>query len=47
MKGLMLDAQWDPKPNYKVTEWENRGDRPIRLAERWQDHGIPKLGQNP
>jgi NADPH:quinone reductase-like Zn-dependent oxidoreductase len=22
MKGLVLDARWDPKPDYRVSDWE-------------------------
>ena len=24
MKGLVLDAKWDPRPDYAVTDWEKR-----------------------
>ena len=28
MKGLVLDAVWEPKADYKVSDWEKR---PVRL----------------
>jgi len=29
MQGLVLDAVWEPKSDYKVSEWEQRTNKAI------------------
>ena len=29
MKGLVLDAVWEPKPDYEVSEWEKETGKTI------------------
>ncbi|MGC9349081.1 MAG: scyllo-inosose 3-dehydrogenase [Anaerolineae bacterium] len=40
MKGLVLDAKWDPKPGYEVSEWEKRTGKAITGNAIWRH---PKL----
>jgi hypothetical protein len=40
MKGLVLDAVWDPKPDYEVTEWEKETGKAITGNSIWRH---PKL----
>ncbi|RME86056.1 MAG: alcohol dehydrogenase [Caldilineae bacterium] len=40
MKGLVLDAEWKPKPGYKVSEWEKRTGKAITGNSIWHN---PKL----
>jgi threonine dehydrogenase-like Zn-dependent dehydrogenase len=40
MKGLVLDAKWQPKPGYKVSDWEKETGKAITGNEIWHD---PKL----
>jgi threonine dehydrogenase-like Zn-dependent dehydrogenase len=40
MKGMVLDAKWDPKPDYKVSEWEERTGKAITGNSIWR---YPKL----
>ncbi len=36
MKGLVLDAQWDPRPDYPVSEWEKRTGKAITGNSVWR-----------
>ena len=40
MKGLVLDAKWDPKPDYAVSEWEKQTGKAISGNNVWRN---PKL----
>ena len=40
MKGLVLDAVWDPKPDYEVSEWEQETGKAITGNSVWRH---PKL----
>jgi len=40
MKGLVLDAVWDPKPDYQVSEWEKETGKAITGNSIWRH---PKL----
>ena len=40
MKGLVLDAEWDPKPDYEVSEWEKKTGKAITGNSIWRH---PKL----
>ena len=40
MKGLVLDAVWEPKPGYKVSEWEKQTGKAITGNSIWRH---PKL----
>lgn len=40
MKGLILDAVWEPKPTYKVSEWEKQTGKAITGNSVWRH---PKL----
>lgn len=37
MKGLVLDAQWDPKPDYKVSDWEKKTGKAITGNSIWRN----------
>ncbi len=36
MKGLVLTAEWDPKPDYRVTEWEQSTRKAITGSSVWR-----------
>ncbi|MGC9522850.1 MAG: scyllo-inosose 3-dehydrogenase [Anaerolineae bacterium] len=36
MKGLVLEAKWDPKPDYEVSEWEKRTGKAITGNSIWR-----------
>ncbi len=40
MKGLVLDAKWDPKPDYKLSDFERSTGKAITGSSVWRD---PKL----
>jgi len=40
MKGLVLDAKWDPRPDYKVSDWEKRTGKAVTGNSIWR---YPKL----
>jgi hypothetical protein len=40
VKALILDAKWDPKPDYKVSEWEKTTGKAITGSSVWR---YPKL----
>ncbi len=40
MKGLVLDAKWDPRPDYKVSDWEKETGKAISGSNVWR---YPKL----
>lgn len=40
MKALVLDAKWDPRPDYQVSEWEKRTGKAITGSSVWRH---PKL----
>jgi len=51
MKGLVLDAVWEPKPDYVVSEWEKKTGKAITGNSIWRhphlevrDWEDPKLG---
>jgi len=53
MKGLVLDAVWEPKPDYVVSEWEKETGKAITGNSIWRhptlevgDWEDPKLGAN-
>ncbi len=37
MKGLVLDAQWQPKPDYEVTDWEKETGKAITGSSIWHN----------
>lgn len=41
MKGLVLDAKWDPKPDYAVSDWEKETGKAITGNSIWRN---PTLG---
>ena len=41
MKGLVLDAEWDPKPECTISEWEQRTGKAVCGNNIWRH---PKLG---
>ena len=40
MKGLVLDAKWDPRPDYAVSDWEKRTGKAITGSSVWR---YPKM----
>jgi threonine dehydrogenase-like Zn-dependent dehydrogenase len=40
MKGLVLDAHWDPRPDYAVSDWEKKTGKAICGSSIWR---YPKL----
>ncbi len=40
MKGMVLDAKWNPKPDYEVSEWEQQTGKAITGNSIWHN---PKL----
>jgi hypothetical protein len=40
MKGLVLDAKWDPRPGYAVSDWEKQTGKAITGSSIWR---YPKL----
>ena len=53
MKGLVLDAKWDPKPDYEVSEWEKETGKAVTGSSVWrhptlnvQDWPDPEPGPN-
>jgi len=36
MKGLVLDAQWDPRPDYQVSDWEKETGKAITGNSIWR-----------
>ncbi len=51
MKGLVLDAKWDPKPDYQVSKWEKETGKAITGNSIWRnptlevrDWSDPELG---
>ena len=51
MKGLVLDAKWDPKPDYPLSDWEKQTGKAITGNSVWRhpklevrDWPDPKLG---
>ncbi len=40
MKGLVLSAQWEPRPGYQVSAWEKETGKAIEGAQVWRN---PKL----
>ena len=37
MKGLVLDAQWQPKPDYEVSDWEKETGKAITGSSIWHN----------
>jgi len=53
MKGLVLDAEWKPKPDYRVSDWEKETGKAITGNSIWhnpklevRDWPDPQLGPN-
>jgi threonine dehydrogenase-like Zn-dependent dehydrogenase len=40
MKGLVLDAKWDPRPEYAVSDWEKKTGKAVTGSSIWRN---PKL----
>ena len=40
MKGLVLDATWDPKPDYKVSDWEKQTGKAITGNSIWHNPSL-------
>ncbi|HXV42805.1 MAG TPA: alcohol dehydrogenase catalytic domain-containing protein, partial [Anaerolineae bacterium] len=40
MKGLVLNAKWEPRHNYKVSDWEEETGKAITGSSIWR---YPKL----
>ena len=40
MKGLVLDAKWDPRPDYKPSDWEKETGKAVTGSSIWR---YPKL----
>lgn len=40
MKGLVVQAEWDPRPDYKVTEWERSTHKAITGSSVWRRPGV-------
>ncbi len=36
MQALVLDAKWDPRPQYKVSEWEKRTGKAVTGSSVWR-----------
>ena len=50
MRGLVLDAKWDPKPDYAVSDWEKQTGKAITGSSIWRhpklqvmDRPMPKI----
>ena len=41
MKGLVLDAKWEPRADYQVTEWEQKTGKAVTGSSIWR---YPSLG---
>ncbi len=37
MKGMVLDAKWEPKPDYKVSDWEKKTGKAITGNAIWHN----------
>lgn len=53
MKGLVLTAQWDPRPDYRVSDWERRTGKAVTGSSVWRKPRLsletladPTLGAN-
>ena len=53
MKGLVLTAQWDPRPDYRVSEWERTTGKAVTGSSVWRRPRLsletlaePSLGPN-
>ena len=53
MKGLVLTAQWDPRPDYRVSDWERRTGKAVTGSSVWRTPRLsletladPTLGAN-
>ncbi|HEY6104277.1 MAG TPA: scyllo-inosose 3-dehydrogenase [bacterium] len=53
MKGLVLTAQWDPRPDYHVSDWERRTGKAVTGSSVWRKPRLsletladPTLGAN-
>lgn len=40
MKGLLLKAEWDPKPSYKVSDWEKRTGKAVEGFNVWRNPSL-------
>ena len=40
MKGLVLDAVWEPKPTYKVSDWEQQTGKAITGNAIWRNPNL-------
>jgi hypothetical protein len=41
MKGLVLDAKWDPRSDYVVSDWERETGKAVTGSSIWR---YPELG---
>lgn len=46
MKGLVLDAKWDPRPDYTLSDWEKATGKAITGSAIWR-HPTLKVGEWP
>jgi len=46
MKGLVLDAKWDPRPDYALSDWEKATGKAITGSAIWR-HPTLKVGEWP
>jgi len=37
MRGLVLDAQWDPRPDYEVSDWEKTTGKAVTGSSIWRN----------
>jgi len=40
MKGLLLKAEWDPRPSYKVSDWEKRTGKAVEGFNVWRNPSL-------
>lgn len=36
MKGLVLDAKWEPRPDYALSEWEKETGKAVTASSVWR-----------
>ena len=40
MKGLLLKAEWDPRPSYKVSDWEKKTGKAVEGFNVWRNPSL-------
>ena len=40
MKGLLLKADWDPRPSYKVSDWEKKTGKAVAGFNVWRNPSL-------